>query len=47
VFDNLARFHRVDPVFARLEPRRMTADGLVAPLHDGAARLYRERGWIR
>jgi TRAP transporter TAXI family solute receptor len=47
VFDNLARIHRIDPIFARLEPRRMTADGLVAPLHDGAAKLYKERGWIR
>jgi len=47
VFDNLARMQRVDPVFARLDARRMTADGLVAPLHEGAAKLYKERGWIR
>jgi TRAP transporter TAXI family solute receptor len=47
VFDNLQRLQRVDPVFARLEPRRMTGDGLVVPLHDGAAKLYKERGWIK
>lgn len=47
VFDNLARMQKVDPVFQRLDARRMTADGLVAPLHEGAARLYKERGWIR
>jgi hypothetical protein len=47
VFDNLARLQRADPVFARLEARRMTGDGLVVPLHDGAAKLYKERGWIR
>ncbi len=46
-FDNLQRLQRVDPVFARLEPRRMTGDGLVVPLHEGAARFYRERGWIK
>lgn len=47
LFDNLARLQRADPVFARLDPRRMTGDGLVAPLHEGAAKLYKERGWIR
>jgi len=47
VFDNLQRLQRADPLFARLEPRRMTGDGLVVPLHDGAAKLYKERGWIK
>lgn len=47
VFDNLPRLQRLDPVFARLEARRMTGDGLVVPLHDGAAKLYKERGWVR
>ncbi len=47
VFDNLQRVQRADPVFARLEPRRMTGDGLAVPLHDGAAKLYKERGWIK
>ncbi len=47
VFDNLARLQRADAVFARIEPRRMTGDGLVVPLHDGAAKLYKERGLVR
>jgi TRAP transporter TAXI family solute receptor len=47
VFDNLPRLQRADPVFARLDQRRMTGDGLVVPLHEGAAKLYKERGWIR
>ncbi len=47
VFDNLQRLQRADPVFARLDPRRMTGDGLVVPLHEGAAKLYKERGWIK
>jgi len=25
----------------------MVADGLSAPLHEGAARYYREKGWIK
>jgi len=47
VFDNLPRLQRADPVFARLDPRRMTGDGLVVPLQEGAAKLYKERGWVR
>jgi hypothetical protein len=46
-FDGFQRLQRADPVFARLDPRRMIGDGLVVPLHDGATRLYKERGWIR
>jgi TRAP transporter TAXI family solute receptor len=47
VFDHFQRMQRADPVFARLDPRRMTGDGLVVPLHEGAAKLYKERGWIK
>lgn len=47
VFENLARLQRTDPVLARLELKRMFGEGLVAPLHEGAARFYKERGWVR
>jgi uncharacterized protein len=47
VFDNLQRFQRADPVFARLDPKRMTGDGLMGAIHEGAARLYKERGLLR
>jgi TRAP transporter TAXI family solute receptor len=47
VFEHLGGLQRADPVFQRLDPRRMIALGLVAPLHDGAARFYKERGWVR
>ena len=47
LFDNLQRLQRADPVYARLDPRRMATEGLVAPLHEGAAKFYKERGWIR
>ncbi|WP_372572505.1 TAXI family TRAP transporter solute-binding subunit [Ruegeria jejuensis] len=35
------------PAWHALHPRKMTQDGLVAPLHPGAAKYYRERGWIK
>ncbi len=47
VFEHIARLRRSHPAFARLEPKRMIADGLSAPLHPGAARYYREKGWIK
>lgn len=46
VFDNFDDFRRLHPVFAQLDPQSMTTDGLFAPVHDGALRYYRERGWI-
>ena len=33
-------------VLTALEPEAMASDGLTAPLHPGAARYYRERGWL-
>ena len=36
----------LDPVLADLDPSVMVRDGLAAPLHPGAARFYREQGWI-
>ncbi|MGM0700977.1 MAG: TAXI family TRAP transporter solute-binding subunit [Pseudomonadota bacterium] len=46
VFDNFDRYKRLHPAFENLEPEDMISDGLTAPLHDGAARYYREQGWI-
>jgi hypothetical protein len=46
VFDNFDRFKSLHPAFANLQPEEMVSDGLSAPLHEGAARYYRERGWI-
>mgnify|MGYP002621874829 FL=1 len=46
VFENFDRFKRLHPAFENLEEEQMISDGLTAPLHDGAARYYRERGWI-
>jgi len=46
IFDNFDEFRAMHPALANLDPKAMLKDGLSAPLHDGAARYYRERGWI-
>ncbi|NRA15515.1 MAG: TAXI family TRAP transporter solute-binding subunit [Oceanospirillaceae bacterium] len=46
VFENFDRFKRLHPAFANLKPENMIKDGLSAPLHEGAVRYYKERGWI-
>lgn len=45
-FDNFNEFKALHPAFADLEPARMVKDGLSAPLHPGAAKYYREKGWL-
>jgi uncharacterized protein len=47
VFENFDAFKRLHPAFAHLNPQDMIKDGLSAPLHDGARKYYRERGWLR
>lgn len=47
VFDNFDRFKGLHPAFANLQESEMIADGLSAPLHPGAEKYYRERGWIQ
>jgi len=47
VFDNFDEFKRLHPALANLRPESMIRDGLSAPLHEGAVRYYREKGWIR
>ncbi len=46
VFENFDRFKRLHPAFANLKPEEMISNGLSAPLHDGAVRYYKERGWL-
>jgi uncharacterized protein len=47
VFENFDEFKKLHPAFSHLDPKAMIADGLSAPLHEGAARYYRERGWMK
>lgn len=44
VFENLDRFRAISPAFSGLEAGKMAREGLSAPLHDGAARYFREAG---
>lgn len=46
VFENFDRFKRLHPAFATLKEEEMIKAGLSIPLHDGAIRYYKERGWM-
>ncbi len=46
VFDNLDDFRRLHPLFGMLSVPDMIDVSGRAPIHPGAARYYRERGWI-
>lgn len=46
VFENFDQFKKLHPAFAHLKEAEMIKDGLSAPLHDGAAKYYKERGWM-
>ncbi|MFP4274305.1 MAG: TAXI family TRAP transporter solute-binding subunit [Paracoccaceae bacterium] len=46
VMENFEDFKGLHPAFAVLEKEQMVKDGLSAPLHDGAAKYYREAGLI-
>ncbi len=47
VFENFESFKRLHPAFARLQPLEMVHSSLVAPLHPGAEKYYREQGLIK
>ena len=44
VFENLDDFKKLHPAFKNLDPKKMVADGLSAPLHAGALKYYKEKG---
>jgi TRAP transporter TAXI family solute receptor len=46
VFENFDEFKKLHPAFANLDPKRMVKDGLSAPLHPGAVKYYKEKGWL-
>jgi len=46
VFDNFGDFKKLHPAFANLKESEMIRDALSAPLHAGAVRYYKERGWM-
>ena len=47
VFDNFDEFRKLHPALANLKPENMVKDGLSAPLHEGAMRYYKEKGWVK
>jgi TRAP transporter TAXI family solute receptor len=46
VFDNFDRFKGLHPAFATLKTSDMIKDGNSAPLHAGAVKYYKEKGWM-
>ena len=46
VFENFDQFKKLHPAFANLEPEQMISDSLSAPLHPGAVKYYKEKGWM-
>ena len=46
VFDNFAQFKKLHPAFANLKEKEMITDSLSAPVHAGAMKYYKERGWM-
>jgi TRAP transporter TAXI family solute receptor len=47
VFDNFNEFKSLHPAFAALDPAKMVKDGNSVPLHPGAEKYYKEKGWIK
>ena len=46
VFEHFDQFRKQHPALAKLDPKKMISDGLSAPLHKGALKYYKEKGWI-
>jgi TRAP transporter TAXI family solute receptor len=47
VFDNFEEFKKLHPALANLKAENMVTDGNTVPLHEGAVRYYREKGWVK
>ncbi len=46
VFENFEEFKKLHPAFANLKEADMVRNGLSAPLHEGAVKYYKEKGWL-
>lgn len=46
LFENFVEFKSLHPAFQNLQPEDMVRGWLSAPLHDGAVKYYKERGWM-
>jgi uncharacterized protein len=47
VFDNFDEFKKLHPALANLSAEQLVKDGLSAPLHEGAVKYYKEKGWVK
>ena len=47
VFENFQELRKLHPALDGLSHTTMINVDAIAPLHEGAARLFREKGWIR
>ncbi|MFN4312157.1 MAG: TAXI family TRAP transporter solute-binding subunit [Ferrovibrio sp.] len=45
-FENFDEFKKLHPAFSALDPKNMIKDGNSAPLHPGAVKYYKEKGWM-
>lgn len=45
-FENFDEFKKLHPAFGHLDPKTMVKDGNFAPLHPGAVKYYKEKGWM-
>ncbi|MDP2004749.1 MAG: TAXI family TRAP transporter solute-binding subunit [Rubrivivax sp.] len=46
VFENFEEFKKLHPAFGALTPQDMVKNGNSAPMHPGAAKYYKEKGWL-
>ena len=46
VFENFDDFKKLHPAFGNLDPKDMIKNGISAPLHPGAVKYYKEKGWM-
>jgi len=46
VFDNIDDMRNLHPAFKNLKAEEMIKDSLSAPLHPGAVKYYKEKGWM-
>ena len=46
VFENFSDFQKEHEAFAKLNIQQMIRQGIAAPLHPGAIKYYKEKGWM-
>jgi len=46
IFENFDDFKQLHPALGNLDPKTMVTEGLSSPVHEGAAKYYKEKGWL-